>query len=65
MVPWYVGTYVGAAFDGKTPFSPASLDRTQELRRFYGLELNSSASHRLKEIKGKRVRKRKVENDRP
>lgn len=49
------------AFDGKAPFSPASLEQIQELKRFYGLELNSSASHRLKEIRGKNVRKRKAE----
>lgn len=40
------------AFDGKTPFSPASLERIQELKRFYDFDLDSSASHRLKEIKG-------------
>src|SRR5579862_8216459 len=39
------------AFDGKTPFSPASLERIRELKKFYGLDLDSSASHRLKEIK--------------
>jgi hypothetical protein len=39
------------AFDGKTPFSPASLDRIRELKKFYELDLDSSASHRLKEIK--------------
>jgi hypothetical protein len=39
------------AFDGKTPFSPASLERIQELKKFYGLDLDSSASHRLTEIK--------------
>src|SRR6476659_4006432 len=37
------------AFDGKTPFSPGSLNQIKELRKFYGLELDSSASHRLKE----------------
>jgi len=46
------------AFDGKTPFSPASLERIQELKRFYGFDLDSSASHRLREIKGKVIRKR-------
>jgi hypothetical protein len=46
------------AFDGKTPFSPASLSRIQELKKFYGLELDSSASHRLREIRGKGSRKR-------
>jgi len=39
------------AFDGKAPFSHASLDRIQELKKFYGLDLDSSASHRLTEIK--------------
>jgi hypothetical protein len=46
------------AFDGKTPFSPASLERIQDLKKFYGLDLDSSASHRLKEIKAKVGRKR-------
>jgi hypothetical protein len=39
------------AFDGKTPFSQASLDRIRELKKFYGLDLDSSASHRLTEIR--------------
>jgi len=39
------------AFDGKTPFSPASLERIRELKKFYELDLDSSASHRLTEIK--------------
>jgi hypothetical protein len=38
-------------FDGKTPFSAASLKRIQDLKKFYGLDLDSSASHRLTEIK--------------
>lgn len=46
------------AFDGKTPFSPPSLARIQELKKFYGLDLDSAASHRLKEIRGKGPRKR-------
>lgn len=37
------------AFDGKTPFSPASLARIRELKKFYSLDLDSSASHRLTE----------------
>jgi hypothetical protein len=41
------------SFDGKTPFSPASLERIRELKKFYELELDASASHRLKEIKPK------------
>lgn len=39
------------AFDGKTPFSPESLKRIQDLKKFYALDLDSTASHRLKEIK--------------
>jgi hypothetical protein len=39
------------SFDGKAPFSPASLARIRELKKFYGLDLDSSASHRLTEIK--------------
>jgi len=49
------------AFDGKTPFSPASLERIQALKKFYELDLDSSASHRLKEIKAKAGRKRTAE----
>jgi hypothetical protein len=46
------------AFDAKTAFSPVSLDRIQQLKKFYGLELDSAASHCLKEIRGKAPRKR-------
>jgi hypothetical protein len=46
------------AFDGKTPFSAGSLERIRELKKFYELDLDSSASHRLKEIKAKSPRKR-------
>ena len=46
------------AFDGKTPFSAASLERIKELKKFYELDLDSGASHRLKEIKAKATRKR-------
>jgi len=35
------------AFDGKTPFSAASLARIRELKKFYELDLDSSASHHL------------------
>ena len=42
------------AFDGKAPFSPASLERIQQLKKFYGLELDSSASHKLKVIRAGR-----------
>jgi hypothetical protein len=50
------------AFDGKTPFSPASLERIGELKKFYELDLDSSVSHRLKEIKAQSPRKRTSAN---
>jgi len=37
------------AFDGKCAFSPASLQRIADLKRIYGLELDSAAAHRLVE----------------
>ena len=49
------------AFDGKVPFNPASLERIRDLKKFYDLDLDSSASHRLKEIKAKTSRKRSAE----
>ena len=49
------------AFDGKCPFEAASLKRIRDLKRFYGLDLDSGASHRLKEIKGRTARKRRAE----
>jgi hypothetical protein len=48
------------AFDGKTPFNPASLERIKDLKKFYELELDSSASHRLKESKQKLAGKREA-----
>jgi hypothetical protein len=42
------------AFDGKTPFSANSLQLIRELKKIYGLNLDSLASHRLTESKGKR-----------
>ena len=44
------------AFDGKCPFSPASLARIKELKKFYALDLDSKASHRLKETKKRDAR---------
>jgi hypothetical protein len=35
------------AFDGKVPFSEDSLRRIADLKRIYGLDLDSAASHRL------------------
>lgn len=37
------------AFDGKAPFSPETLHKIAELKRIYGLDLDASASHRLRE----------------
>jgi hypothetical protein len=37
------------AFDGKCPFSEESLRKIRDLKKFYGLDLDSSASHRLQE----------------
>ena len=37
------------AFDGKCPFSHESLRRIKDLKKFYGLDLDSQASHRLRE----------------
>jgi hypothetical protein len=38
------------AFEGKSPFSEESLRRIADLKRIYGLDLDASASHRLKEV---------------
>lgn len=37
------------AFEGKVPFVPESLRRIADLKKFYGLDLDASASHRLHE----------------
>lgn len=52
------------AFDGKVPFGPASLAQIEDLKKFYGLDLDSGASHHLTEINlqaaaGKTKKKRK------
>ena len=39
------------AFDGKATFSPETLKRVEVLKTVYGLDLDSSASHRLVERK--------------
>jgi hypothetical protein len=41
------------AFDGKCPFGPASRLRIRELKKIYGLDLDSRASHRLVEAGAK------------
>jgi hypothetical protein len=35
------------AFDGKCPFQGEGLRRIKDLKKFYGLDLDSRASHRL------------------
>jgi hypothetical protein len=35
------------AFDGKSPFSANSLQRIKDLKKFYNLDLDPIASHRL------------------
>jgi hypothetical protein len=37
------------AFEGKCPFNAESQARIKELKKFYGFELDASASHKLKE----------------
>ena len=52
------------AFDGTCRFSDESLRRIKELKKFDGLDLDCSASHRLKEGGGMdsgRARKRKAQ----
>ena len=38
------------AFDGKAPFSRETLDRIADLKSIYGLDLDSSDSHRMVEV---------------
>jgi hypothetical protein len=45
------------AFDGKRAFGPPSLQRIRDLKKFYHLDLDSSASHRLIEVRVKPPRK--------
>ena len=40
------------AFDGRAPFEKASLERIAQLRRIYGLDLDSRHSHKLREREG-------------
>lgn len=37
------------AFEGKSPFSKATLDKVEQLRQVYGLDLKASDAHRLHE----------------
>ena len=48
------------AFDGKCAFQTESLQRIRDLKKFYGLDLDANASHRLTEAKTRqRTRKEK------
>ena len=40
------------AFEGKAPFSRETLKRIEVLKQVYGLDLDASASHRLREREG-------------
>ncbi len=46
------------SFDGKCPFSQESLQRIKELKKFYGLDLDSGSSHLLIEQAPGRGRKK-------
>jgi len=49
------------AFDGKCPFRAESLAQIRDLKKFYGLDLDSGASHKLTETgQGKRRQKEKL-----
>jgi hypothetical protein len=37
------------AFEGKTPFSPATLAKIKQMRSLYGLTLTAADSHKLTE----------------
>jgi hypothetical protein len=40
------------AFEGKAPFSAATLRKIKALKSVYGLELAAEDSHRLREVEG-------------
>jgi len=46
------------AFEGRCPFNADSLERIKELKKFYGMDLNASASHRLIEARAGRSAKK-------
>jgi len=41
------------AFEGKAPFSEATLKEIEQFRKIYGLTLKASDSHQLKERRGR------------
>ena len=38
------------AFEGKAPFEKENLERIQDLKKIYGLDLTARDSHKLKEV---------------
>jgi hypothetical protein len=46
------------AFEGKSAFQPATLRQIAQLKRIYGLDLDASASHRLRDVAGERSKSR-------
>ena len=46
------------AFDGKAPFGADSVARMRELKKIYGLDLDSRASHELTESKHRQIKGR-------
>jgi hypothetical protein len=48
------------AFDGKCPFQGEGLQRIKDLKKFYGLDLDSRASHRLIESSAASSAKRRT-----
>jgi hypothetical protein len=47
------------AFDGKCPFGHQSLARIKDLKKFYALDLDAGASHRLMEKNSPPVKKKR------
>ena len=37
------------AFEGKSPFEPATLEKIEQLKEVYGMEYGSEASHKMVE----------------
>jgi hypothetical protein len=46
------------AFEGKCPFEAETLSRIRELKIFFGLDLDATASHKLREAEKANTRKR-------
>jgi hypothetical protein len=53
------------AFDGKCPFQGEGLRRIKDLKKFYGLDLDSRASHRLIEAAAAGIGRRGVREGQP